>query len=455
MSRQAGPNLTSLQRRRAMRLAYVHGALWAMGNGLTTGPILTYFAQDLGADGTDVAYILVVPALVGLLRLVAPNLIRGLGGFKPAAFVLFVPSYVLVSCVPILAIPQPFPSQTTIRVFVVLICVHQLLEYTGTVAVWSWLAEIVPQRIRGRFFARRQRWQLIGLMPTLLASAWFVGSWQERFSKSDLETWAYAGPIGVGALFLLASLVPLARMPNVYRVTPAEKVTRFFVFAPFADARFQRLLLFGCWFWFFEGLTQIAQDRFPSRALGLDVLHLAWLRVLMQTGQISLTPWVGSFSDRYGNLPALVACQLVVAAAPLFYLAANHAQPWWIAGAWLAFSGFVGIYVCLPNLVLKLSNTRDTSAYVAAYFATTGAAYGVSLVAGDWLLDFLRYQSFEIGPFTHLDRYGYLFYVAWVTRTMGVVLLMSVKEPGAWTWREILRGSRSTVTPPGATPEAA
>jgi MFS family permease len=243
-------------------------------------------------------------------------------------------------------------------------------------------------------------------------------------------------------------------MPGVYRPAPANRLPRAGLFSPFLDARFQRLLLFGCWFSFFNGLTQTAQTIFPRKVLDLDVFYMAGLRVLMQVGQIGLTPWVGSFSDRYGNRPTLIVCQLVVATAPLFYLAATPAQPWWIAGAWLIFSAYVGLNICLPNLMLKLSPGHDKSAYVATYFAITGLAYAASTVAGGWLFDFLQFQSFPVGPFT-LSNYGYLFYIAWVTRTLAVVLLLAVVEPGAWTWWQIIRGRRTADPPPGEAAEPA
>ena len=59
-----------------------------------------------------------------------------------------------------------------------LLCVHQLLEYLGSVALWSWLGDLVPGRIRGRYFARRQIWQLAVLIPTLLASGYFSDRWR-------------------------------------------------------------------------------------------------------------------------------------------------------------------------------------------------------------------------------------------------------------------------------------
>ena len=89
-----------------------------------------------------------------------------------------------------------------------------MLEYVGTVALWSWWGDLVPLAIRGRYFARRQIVQLAVTIPALLASGYFADQWRAQYrDEPDRLLLAYAIPTGIGAMFLLASLVPLALMP--------------------------------------------------------------------------------------------------------------------------------------------------------------------------------------------------------------------------------------------------
>jgi len=69
--------LTVRARRRARRLAYWNGAVWAIGNGLASTTLVVYLALDLGAGriGLGIALILAARHVVGLLRLGAPALI--------------------------------------------------------------------------------------------------------------------------------------------------------------------------------------------------------------------------------------------------------------------------------------------------------------------------------------------------------------------------------------------
>ena len=123
--------------------------------------------------------------------------------------------------------------------------------------------------------------------------------------------------------------------------------------APFVDRRFLRLLCFGCWFSFFNGLTQSAQNIYPARILGFELFTLLALRGTMRAGQFVLAPVAGRECDRLGNVPVLMVSQLLVATGPLFFLAATFGDRWWIAGAWVVWMAYAGLNVGLPNLMLK------------------------------------------------------------------------------------------------------
>jgi MFS family permease len=321
-----------------------------------------------------------------------------------------------------------------------LICVHQLLEYIGTVALWSWLAELVPPRIRGRFFSRRQIWQLAVLIPTLWTSGVFADRWRAEHGRSDLL--GYAWPIGVGVGFLLVSIVPLARMPATLGgrwIVPPRAAAWKSLLAPLADARFRWWLAYGCWFSFFNGVTQSAQNIYPKRVLDVGLREQAEMRTLMQLGQAGVSFWAGPASDRYGNRPVLIASQLLVATGPLFFLLATPAQPNWLYGAWIVWAAYAGINICQPNLTLKLAG-GNSAPYVATYFAVTSICYAASTVAGGYLFNLLGdLNQVCLGTLT---IYQAIFLFGWLSRTLGVVWLLMVDEPGAWTWRRILRRPR-------------
>jgi MFS family permease len=213
--------------------------------------------------------------------------------------------------------------------------------------------------------------------------------------------------------------------------------------APWRDARFWPLLIFGCWLSFSNGLTQAAQNIYPKDVLVLGLFALAVMRTSMQFGQMGFSAWAGRFSDRYGNRPTLVASQILLAAAPLFFILASPQHPYLVAGAWIAWSAYAGLNICLPNLSLKFGGIDNSAAYVATYFGVTSVCYAASTIAGGYLFDFLgRSTALEL-----VDSLGgkflVFFWVAFLLRAVAVFWLLAIPEPGAWTWREIWHRSRA------------
>lgn len=424
-----------------MRLANVNAALWSAGVSLTSGSLIVYFALDLKATGVSLGLIFALPAMVGLLRLVSPLVIQRLGSKKLACVSLSLASYLVLALLPGVALVGSGDPPRALKLMIAVLCIHQLLEYIGNVAFWSWMADLVTRRIRGRYFARRQIIQLAVAIPTLLVGGAFADYWPK--AHADTRLWGYALPNGLGAAALLVSLLPLWRMTDTgtgpsARLGVSWRVLR----APFRDWRFGRLVLFGCWLAAANGLTGAAQGAYPKQVLGLGIVSLQWMRITMRGGQMCVAGWAGPFSDRFGNRPMMILCQAVVASSMGFFLLATPRHPLWLFGAFIAWSFYAGLNIGLPNLMLRLSpegQQQDNSGYISLYFATSGACYAASSVLGGWLFDLLKTEgSFWIGPYL-VTHYQILFAAGLFVRSLALVWLLLLIEPGALTLADIAR----------------
>ncbi len=438
MSSDSHSRLSPSLRRRGLVLGFYNGVLWSIGNGLTTGALIYYLALDLGADGLMLGLLLALPAAVGMFQLVAPRLIRWRGSAKRLCLEAFGASYVLLAVLPLVLVYSGSSSTGLAWLMIIIFCAHQLLEFVGTVALWSWFADLVPLRIRGRYFARRQIWQLVFLIPTLLLSGFFADWWRNVVPRDMLP--GYAVLTGLGTAFLIVSLLPLARMPRIAVLTSVECATRSVwrrLRAPLADRRFRWLVFYACWLSFFNGVTQVAQSRYPWEVLGLGLLPLALMRSGMRVGQIATSAVVGPVSDRLGNRPVLIVAQFFVASGPLFYFIASDATAWspyWIAGAYLLWSAYAAINIARPNLMLKLAPPEIKADYIAVMLAASSLAYAASTVVGGVWFDHLRASGpFAVGPW-ELDHYDVQFLFGWATRLMAIAFLIPIAEPGARWW---------------------
>lgn len=440
--------LSKRERRDSLALAHAQGALWSVGNGLTSGPFVSYLAQDLRADARQLALILAMPALVGALRLAAPWLMRRRGGTKPVAIGSLLAAYSLIWAVPALLFGPHRPD--LLPALVAVICAHQLCEYIGLVAVSAWLAELLPRRIRGRYLGRRNAWQVGTMIPFAAAGAWYADHVRNTATSVAEKTQAYTAPFAVGAALLLLSILPLARMKSAR--SPRERPIEPLPFRSLALHRpFRRLLMYGCWLSLFNGLVQSPQNIFPSRVLHLSVTTMVAMHVVTRAGQLLLSNPLGRACDRYGNRPVMIVCQLIVATSGLFYLWSTPQQWGWVIGAWIAFAFYAGINVGIPSLTYKLASRAEVAAFIAVYYALTGVVYATATLIGGDLFERFRSETFEVGGMV-LDGYRFFFYVGWVTRSLAALFLLAVVEPGAWSLWEMLRAQRKE--PPTETADA-
>jgi len=424
-----------------LSLAYVNAGLWATGNGLTSTGLVIYLARELGAKGVEVSLILAIAPLLGILRMVTPAIVPLLGDRRRCCLLTYAVSFSLLVALPLLAAPGVLSTRdASMTALIALWTVYHLLEYLGTVSLWSWLGDLCPTRVRGRFIGQRERWLVVGRIVGMLGAGLFAYRWLATYP--DQPRWiAYALPAAAGAVMMLVSLGPIWLMPNVQsRVPKASASSLRRIFTPLVDRRFQRLLLFGCWFSFFNGITQAPQSIYHIAA-GIPLLLVLGYRCGMRMGQSGVAPAVGRLVDRFGNRPIMIVSQLIVATGPLFYVAAMYSDSyWWVAGAFAVWIAYAGLNVALPNIMLKLAPNQDYTPYTAAYFGVTGIFYGLSTIVGGMLWDLIHQteQTWQVAgvSFGLLET---LFVFGWITRSLAAVWLLWIIEPGAWNLRDLFR----------------
>ncbi|MCA9247162.1 MAG: MFS transporter [Planctomycetales bacterium] len=425
-------------RRKAIRLAYWNGGLWAVGNGLTSTMLIIYLAQELGALGLAVGAIVAAPRLLGLARLGAPALLARIASRRAFCVWFYALSNLLLLLLPVCSAPGVLGSPTaSLAALVLLWSGYHLLEFFATIALWSWFHDLVPRQVRGRFFGQRERFLTVGRIAGMLASGAFAYVW--RASMPGAPRWlAYAIPAGAGALVMLLAVAPLAHMADP-KSADANAAGRASLGPALRNAALWRLVAFGIVFSFVNGTTQAPQAIYAYRVLEFSLLAMMLFRSVMFAGQSLIGPRVGWLADRFGNRPVMVVSQVLIALGPLFHLLSTPERRWPLAVAYVAWIAYAGINVGLPAMLLKLGDRREASPRVSIYFAVTGLAYGCGTLLGGALFDWMTETEFalRLGA-TVLDPFGAFFLFGTVGRLLAALLLVQLIEPGAFCLRDLV-----------------
>src|SRR5262249_33498164 len=111
---------------------------------------------------------------------------------------------------------------------------------------------------------------------------------------------------------------------------------------------------------------------------------------------------------------------------------------WLLVGAWILFSAYAGQH-CVPNLVLKLSPQLQRPGYVASSEAIGSVCHAAATVAGGALFDYFQSHAADTAAATYRGSL-FILTAGLAMRSFAAVLAAAIREPGAWTLREMLAG---------------
>ena len=168
--------------RRAMSLvtlSWVFGSVWATAIG---GAPFSLFAKDLRASELQIGILAALPFLASLVSMPASLLTERTGARKKIfLFGLYTQRLLWF---PIALLPPWIvthwgsgATSTAVFVFMALIFVMHAAGAVGGPAWMSWMADIVPDRCRGKYVSRRRQWGILTAIPTALAVGWILDHW--------------------------------------------------------------------------------------------------------------------------------------------------------------------------------------------------------------------------------------------------------------------------------------
>lgn len=363
-----------------------HACLTGLGAGTANVPnaITVGFAILLGARDPALGLLAALPVYASFFQFVAAAVAPRLGGRR--GFIMLTTLLARVSWLAMGWIPFALGhGSAALAAFLVFWGISNAGLAMGGNLWMSWMADLCPPRIRGRYFSRHALFTtVVGILAPFLASNVLDRGFGGR-------AFGFAVLFTVASVFGMLAWAILRAQPEPgprERPEPPPLELRWFL-TPFGDRSFRPLLLFVLVFGATNGLASPFWASFQLEQLRLPYHYVSGLFVAVQgiSTALALAVW-GRLSDRCGNRVVVALTLALLSLSPLCYVAACGPRHWWIMllDAALQGTGWAGYNVAIFNLVLSLTPQTKRELYFAAYVTVLGAAQATTSVLAGSLL---------------------------------------------------------------------
>ncbi len=415
--------------------------------GATTGILLSNFLVELDASPIEVGMLCSIPMMV--------NLLQPLGAYfserttSRHSYCLWTHGIARIMWL-FLAIAiglttlgwSHFSNHQLVVLTLLIILVSHVVTALGSASWLSWMAILVPRKLRGRYFGLRNSLasftQLLSVpVAALIVSNWSGGSIQgygvvlllgiiagmislscqffkvdvnpqeqNATSSEEFDSLSEADPnpksfdsdsqslssesLGSKSLDSTSSNTQpsnteaLASEPLI----KAKKATRKSIFK---DKNFLIFLVyFGLWMFAFNLSTPFF-NLYMLDTLDLDV---SWVSLYGSfqagAGMLMLIVW-GRIADKFGNRAVLLLTGILIAITPIFWILIGNSSTdiWlWLPLLHIFIGGSVNaVELCGNNLQIAIAPTRNQSIYFAIAAAVAGGAGALGTTIGGFLAE--------------------------------------------------------------------
>jgi len=422
---------------RHITVAWMFGAAWLW---TTTGAALTQYAKRRGLPPFGFGLLAAMPFAGALLQLPASFVLARWGHRKRLMLIAGVVHR--MAWVAIALIPWVLPNAWWWPGLLVLMGISSMAGHAATPAVLSWFADLIPNRIRGRYFSRRsQIGQFVGLVATVL-----VGLALDRAMAAGnlalIRTVSLC--LGVAAILGTIDFLWLARVPDVaHRPDPDTQIWRLFR-EPLRDRNFRHFLGYTATMTFALGYIGqfIWLYLFDVVGMSNTKANLMLVMVPLVISMVSTRAW-GALIDRLGCKPSMVIAGVLIVhgAAAWVLVTPDHLWLGFII-AMVATAAWPGVDLSNFNLLLRMSDSesgqRQGGAYVAVNSVVVSVAGVLSGLFGGLVAKLLGSWHGTIFGWP-LTYHGVLFLVSGGLRLAALLWLIGLEEPKAYSTRDAVR----------------
>jgi MFS family permease len=408
---------------------------------LTGGVFLPAFALALGANNLHIGVLAAIPFFANLFQLAGSFFVEKYAVRKKFCIatsglhrLLWIPAVIFF------AFFAPAQKGLLLGILLAFVVLVNIFAALSGVAWLSWMTDIVPEGIRGRYYGLRN--SIIGI-ATILAT--LAGGWFLDHRHGQLPAFYILFIIASGAG--IVSSMFLTRQPEPPKLRPQRRGPFFGLYLePLAQPNFHRLLRFSVIWQFAFNIASPFFVVYMLTELGMSYSMTATYTVVSAVFDLlGMRVW-GHVSDHTGNKPVLTMTAAVATMLPWVWLFTGK--------NWLSFyllvpllhiaGGFfwAGYNLCAANILFRLSPRDRNSVYFGAWAACNGLAACASSLLGGILGRWAAHHQIDL-IFFSLAGLKIVFLLTGILRFTAVLFLRPVKEPKGMRTLQAIRILRS------------
>ncbi|WP_445241332.1 MFS transporter [Microcoleus vaginatus] len=417
--------LSKPETRSSLRALTLESVFATLFYSIIGGALLSNFLLDLGAGPVEIGMLASIPQLVNLLQPFGAYIGDRLQSRHWYSLWIFGLSRVLwLILVPAMWLGGSFQlaGHQVVQLTLAIIWVTQVLESLGRASFLSWLAVLVPQRLRGRYFGFRNSavslTNLIGVpLLALVVSSWPGGRLQGY--SAILVLGIVLGIISLGCQFFMTDVNP--KLVHVTHSDIGEKSSIGAIFSFLKEANFLKFLLYSGLWSFAVNVSAPFFNLYLLDNLSIDVSVVTLYNSLGAGANLLMLVFWGKLADRVGNRPIMIVVGILVALTPVLWLEAGTAPIFiWV---WFPLLHIIGgatwaaIDLCSGNLMMSVTPLRNQSLYFAIAAAVPGVTGAMGITLGGF-----------IATLTNLGGLPGVFALSAVLRLAALLPLVVVRE---------------------------
>jgi MFS family permease len=444
---------------RTVTVAWVYGAFWLW---IISGAAMTRFAKELNTPEWGFGVLTAIPFIAPMAQFATAYLHPR--SWTRKSFFMWLGTLCRFLWVFVGLVPWILPPSIQWQTMAALMLASWILSHLTTPVWMEWMSDVIPNRVRGRYFATRNRiGVIVGLIATLIS-----GYLLDQFTFSPgpaFDPQQHALMLKACSVMIMISgligMMDILRFRLIHDQLKPDRPSAKSVWQtfrePLADANFRTFLKFN--FTLYLGLGFVGQyiwlyvlDVAKVSNANANILLIGAPLVVMAA---SYSFW-GKIIDKLGTKPVLVFSSAIFLNGIWSWVFFGHGLlPFrlmgytWSAVDVVAYIIAMSAAFCLPgieianfNIILGMSGSKSHVGSGASYVAVNSVAMALggvcsgviaSLVVkymGDWKYVFLGV------PFTY---HAVLFFLSTLLRLFSLRYAINLVEPAATPTRDAFR----------------